>query len=123
MTVATMEGMTARTITTERITTRVLFTGPDDGMPVLFLHGNASSATWWEETMLALPDGYRGIAPDQRGYGDADMEKKVDATRGPGDWADDAWALLDYLKVEKVHIKQKRGREIPKTNNTSSMWG
>jgi pimeloyl-ACP methyl ester carboxylesterase len=82
----------------------VLFTGPEDGVPVLFLHGNASSATWWEENMVALPPGYRGIALDQRGFGDADPEKKVDATRGTGDWADDAVALLDHLAIEKAHV-------------------
>ena len=104
MSIPTMEGVTAKTITTSRISTRVLFTGPEDGTPVLFLHGNVSSATWWEETMVALPEGYRGIAPDQRGFGDADPEKKINATRGLGDLADDAAALLDHLGIEKAHI-------------------
>jgi pimeloyl-ACP methyl ester carboxylesterase len=111
MSIPTLDGVTAKTIATDRITTRVLFTGPEDGVPVLFLHGNASSATWWEENMLALPgpstgsgQGYRGIAPDLRGFGDADLEKKVDATRGPGDWADDAVTLLDHLDIAKAHI-------------------
>ncbi|MEI2693021.1 MAG: alpha/beta fold hydrolase [Anaerolineae bacterium] len=104
MTIPTLPGVTPKTIATDRITTRVLFSGPDDGAPVLFLHGNASSATWWEETMLALPAGYRGIAPDQRGFGEADLDKKVDATRGAGDWADDAAALLDALGIDKVHV-------------------
>ncbi|MEJ5224325.1 MAG: alpha/beta fold hydrolase, partial [Anaerolineales bacterium] len=63
-----------------------------------------SSATWWEETMLALPAGYRGIAPDQRGFGDADPAKKIDATRGMGDLADDAVALLDALGIHQAHI-------------------
>ena len=97
MSVPTLDGVTAKEVTTDRITTRVLFTGPEDGVPVLFLHGNASSATWWEENMVALPPGYRGIAPDQRGFGDADPDQKVDATRGPGDWADDAVALFDVI--------------------------
>ncbi|MGD8750312.1 MAG: alpha/beta hydrolase [Anaerolineales bacterium] len=104
MDIPTMEGVTAKTVTTGRITTRVLFTGPDDGVPVLFLHGNTSSATWWEETMIALPQGYRGLAPDQRGFGEADPEKKIDATRGMGDLADDAIALLDLLGIERAHI-------------------
>jgi pimeloyl-ACP methyl ester carboxylesterase len=111
MSVPTLDGVTPKMIATDRITTRVLFTGPEDGVPVLFLHGNASSATWWEETMLALPgpaagsgQGYRGIAPDQRGFGDAESDKKVDATRGPGDWADDAVALLDHLNIAKAHV-------------------
>lgn len=102
--IPTLNGITAKTLTSSRITTRVLFSGPDDGIPVLFLHGNASSATFWEDVMLALPAGYRGIAPDQRGYGDADRSKKIDATRGLGDLADDAIALLDHLEIDKAHI-------------------
>lgn len=104
MSVPTMEGVTAKKIATDRIASRVLFAGPEDGVPVLFLHGNFSSATWWEETMLTLPSRYRGVAPDLRGYGDADVAKKVDATRGAGDWADDAAALLDHLSIQKAHI-------------------
>ena len=104
MSIPTLPGITARTITTDRITTRVLFSGPDDGIPVLFLHGNVSSATWWEETMAALPARFCGIAPDQRGFGEAEFEKKIDATRGMGDLADDAIALLDHLAVDKCHV-------------------
>jgi len=104
MGIPTMEGITARMITTKRLTTRVLFSGPENGTPVLFLHGNVSSATWWEETMLALPKGYLGIAPDQRGFGDADLEKKIDATNGMGDLAEDAIALLNHFNIEKAHI-------------------
>jgi pimeloyl-ACP methyl ester carboxylesterase len=91
-------------VTTPRLSTRVLFSGSDNGTPVLFVHGNASSATYWEEIMLALPAGYRGIAPDLRGYGDADHAQKIDATRGMGDWADDAFALLAQLGIQKAHI-------------------
>jgi pimeloyl-ACP methyl ester carboxylesterase len=104
MSIPTLDGITAKTITTDRITTRVLFSGKEGGAPVLFLHGNWSCATWWEETMLALPDGFQGIALDQRGYGEADPSKKVDATRGAGDWADDAVAFLDHLQIEATHI-------------------
>ena len=104
MSIPTMAGITARTVATSRLTTRVLFTGTEDGTPVLFLHGNTSSATWWEETMVALPEGYQGIAPDQRGFGDADPEVKIYATRGMSDLADDALSLLGYLGIEKAHI-------------------
>jgi pimeloyl-ACP methyl ester carboxylesterase len=87
-----------------RLETRVLFTGPDDGMPVLFLHGNLSSATWWEETMCVLPPGFRAVAPDMRGFGDADPGARIDATRGLGDLADDAFALLDALDIEQADV-------------------
>lgn len=104
MTIPTLPGITAETVTTPRLTTRVLFSGEESGIPVLFLHGNASSSTFWEETMLALPAGYRGIAPDQRGYGDADRNARIDATRGLADFSDDIASLLDTLGIEKVHV-------------------
>jgi pimeloyl-ACP methyl ester carboxylesterase len=104
MSIPTLPGITPKMITSSRLTTRVLFSGGDNGTPVLFLHGNASSATFWEELMVSLPAGYRGIAPDQRGYGEADRNAKIDATRGMGDLADDAIALLDHLNIEKAHM-------------------
>jgi pimeloyl-ACP methyl ester carboxylesterase len=104
MGVPTLDGITAKTISTDRLTTRVLFSGSEGGIPVLFLHGNVSSATWWEETMIALPPGFRGIAPDQRGFGESDPAQKIDATRGLKDLADDAVALLDHLGIEKAHL-------------------
>jgi pimeloyl-ACP methyl ester carboxylesterase len=102
-TVPTLPGITSKMVDTARIKTHVLFSGPDNGTSVLFIHGNASSATYWEEIMLKLPDGFRGIAPDLRGYGDTE-DKIIDATRGMADWVDDLLALLDALKVEKTHV-------------------
>ena len=104
MTVNTLEGILTETIETKRLKTRVLQTKNKNGTPVLFIHGNASSATFWEEIMLQLPEKYWGLAPDLRGYGDADTQKLVDATRGCDDWVDDIIALLDKLKIKKTHI-------------------
>jgi pimeloyl-ACP methyl ester carboxylesterase len=104
MKLSTMPGIESKMVTSDRITTRVLFSGSENGVPVLFLHGNLSTSTWWEETLLALPNGYRGIAPDQRGFGDAETEKKIDARRGMLDLADDAVALLDHLGINKAHV-------------------
>lgn len=101
-TVPTLPGIDSRMIDTERIRMHVLFRG-EEGTPVLFLHGNASSATFWEEIMLKLPDGFRGIAPDLRGYGDTE-DKLIDATRGTGDWIDDLLGLLDVLEVDTFHV-------------------
>ena len=104
MTPGLLEGLTAAEVTTGRLATRVLFSGPEDGIPVLFIHGNFSSATWWEETLATLPSKYRGIAPDQRGYHGADPSAKIDATRGMGDFVDDALALMDHLGHERFHL-------------------
>jgi pimeloyl-ACP methyl ester carboxylesterase len=100
----TLDGITAKQITSSRLTTRVLFSGDEGAIPVIFVHGNVSSATFWEETMLALPEGFRGIAADNRGYGGADKSVKIDATRGCGDLSDDLAALMDTLNIEKAHV-------------------
>lgn len=43
--------------------------GPDDGVPVLLLHGFPETSALWEPLMADLADaGYRCVAPDQRGY-------------------------------------------------------
>lgn len=102
-TVPTLPGITSKMVDTSRLKTNVLFSGPENGTPVLFVHGNASSASYWEEIMLKLPAGFRGIAPDLRGYGDTE-DKLIDATRGMGDWVDDLAALLDALNIEKTHV-------------------
>lgn len=102
-TVPTLPGITSKMVETARIKTHILSSGPDDGKPVLFIHGNASSATYWEEIMLMLPDGFRCIAPDLRGYGDTE-DRPIDAIRGMADWVDDLLALLEALKIEKTHV-------------------
>jgi len=105
-----LDGITSQMVLTSRLNTRVLSCGPADGAPVVFLHGNFSAATYWEETMLALPgpstssgQGYRAIAPDLRGYGWSE-DKLIDATRGMRDWSDDLEALLAALNVERAHL-------------------
>lgn len=94
----------ARRVRSSRLATRVLFAGPEDGVPVVFVHGNFSAATWWEETMLRLPRGFRAIAPDLRGYGNSDPAARVDATRGMGDFSDDIVALMDALSLPAAHL-------------------
>lgn len=98
-----LAGITTRMIETPRLTQHVYFSGPEDGIPVVFLHGNFSAALYWEETMLALPSGFRGIAPDLRGYGWTE-DLRIDATRGMRDWTDDLLALLDTLDLEAAHF-------------------
>jgi pimeloyl-ACP methyl ester carboxylesterase len=102
-TVPTLPGITSQMVDTPRIKTHVLSCGPAGGTPVLFLHGNASSANFWEEIMLMLPEHFRAVAPDLRGYGDTE-DKLIDATRGMDDWIDDLAALLGVLQIGKLHV-------------------
>ena len=99
-----LPGIVPVEVRTARLTTQILTSGPDDGAPVMFLHGNLSAATYWEETMLALSNRFRAVAPDQRGYGLSDPLALIDATRGFLDWAEDAIALADYFGWQRFHL-------------------
>ncbi|HHH42410.1 MAG TPA: alpha/beta hydrolase [Chloroflexi bacterium] len=101
--IPTLEGVTSQMGQTARLKMHVLTAGPEEGTPVLFIHGNGSSSTFWEETMLALPEGFRGIAPDMRGYGDTEP-LPVDATLGLGDMVEDVRSLVEAMGLGKFHI-------------------
>lgn len=75
------------------LTQHVLTSGPTDGVPVLLIHGNCSSAQFWTPLLRHLPPTLRLVAPDLRGYGHTDPAP-VDARRGLRDFADDVAALL-----------------------------
>lgn len=101
--IPTLPGITSHQISTSRLQTHVLTSGPADGEPVIFVHGNASSATFWEETMLALPPRYRAIAPDLRGYGETE-DLLINAANGARDWSEDLKALSDALGPRPAHL-------------------
>ncbi len=102
-TLPTLPGITSAMIQTNRLNTHILRCGPEEGTAVLFIHGNVSSATYWEETMLALPAGFQAIAPDLRGYGDSEA-KAIDATLGLDDMVADVQALLVALGIRQYHV-------------------
>ena len=101
--ISTLPGIKSQMVQTDRLNVHILTCGPADGTAVLFVHGNGSSATFWEETMLALPDGYRGIALDLRGYGDTEP-LPIDATLGLSDMVDDIHSLTQSLGLASYHI-------------------
>ncbi|MEZ4238008.1 MAG: alpha/beta hydrolase [Myxococcota bacterium] len=94
-------GIHRRDVATPRLSIHLREAGA--GTPVLFVHGNAASSVFWEEQLLALPTGFRGLAPDLRGYGDTE-DIPIDATHGPRDWVDDLLGLLDALDLPQVHL-------------------
>ncbi|HEX7540584.1 MAG TPA: alpha/beta fold hydrolase [Anaerolineales bacterium] len=98
-----LNGITNKMVDTTRLKQNIYFSGLESGIPVIFLHGNFSAALYWEETMLALPPGYRGISPDLRGYGWTE-DKLVDPSRGLRDLSDDVAALLDALNIKAAHF-------------------
>ena len=78
--------------------------GPDDGEPVLLLHGFPESSYQWLPQLEALGHaGYRAVAPDQRGYTPGARPPAVD------DYAivhlvADVLAVADALGVERFHL-------------------
>jgi len=102
-TVSTLDGITSRMIQTSRINIHLLSCGSTQNPHLVFIHGNFSAATYFEELMLALADSYYCLAPDLRGYGDTE-DLPVDATRGARDWSDDLAALFETLNLPPAHI-------------------
>ena len=102
------EGITARTVRTPRLTAQVLERVGDDPDTspqniVVFVHGNVSSALFWQQTMLDLPRDLRPIAVDLRGFGGSET-LPVDATRGLRDYSDDLDAALEALGIRTAHL-------------------
>jgi pimeloyl-ACP methyl ester carboxylesterase len=93
-------GVESHDLATDRIRIHYLESGPRDGEPVVLLHGNLSTGRFWQRVMPRLPDRYRVLAPDMRGFGDTE-DVALDATRGLADWADDVALLLTELGVEQ----------------------
>ncbi|MFJ5894175.1 alpha/beta fold hydrolase [Streptomyces sp. NPDC093064] len=91
-----------RRVPTDRLTVQVTDLR-DEGEPVVFVHGNVSSSAFWHSTMALLPDRYRPIALDLRGFGGTDP-LPIDATRGLRDHADDLAALLAVLGIDRAHL-------------------
>lgn len=71
------------------------------GTPLLLVHGNWATSSWWEPLLSRIQPGRRGIAYDMRGRG---------ATRGPdSDYsipslASDLLALTDALGLGRVDL-------------------
>jgi pimeloyl-ACP methyl ester carboxylesterase len=92
--------MRERVLDTDRLRMQVLETGPEDGVPVVLVHGNLASGRFFAHLLERAPIRYRLIAPDMRSFGDSEPAP-LDATRGLGDWADDVHALLAALNIDR----------------------
>ncbi len=112
-----LPGITLERVPTSRLTVAVLSVTGRTGPAVLFVHGNVSSSLFWQPTMLALPEPYRPLAIDLRGFGDTDPEP-VDATRGLRDYADDLAAAIEALGLDvgapgRLEHGRRRGPAVP----------
>ncbi|MGR6582591.1 alpha/beta fold hydrolase [Rhodococcus qingshengii] len=86
------------------LTFDVLISGPDDGIPLVALHGfPESAASWGKLTPLLTAAGYRVIAPNQRGYSAGARPEGVDAYKIEHLVAD-VVGLLDALGLSDAHL-------------------
>ena len=72
---------------------RLSVTEEGTGAPIVFLHAFPLSARMWASQLQALPAGWRGVAPDLRGFGQSPRHPQP--ARHVGDHADDVLALID----------------------------
>ena len=84
------------TMPTARLQTHCWVQGPEDGQPLLLVHGNlvtaASSRRWPSDCRVASASS----RPDLRSFGRT-QALPVDASRGLRDWSDDLRALVEAL--------------------------
>ncbi|MDE3231180.1 MAG: alpha/beta fold hydrolase [Chloroflexota bacterium] len=95
-------GVRSRTVGTSRLRQHIYAGTHETGERLLLVHGNASSARFFEWLIASVPE-LECVAPDLRGYG-ATEASPVDATRGLRDFSDDLEALVEALGWERFHL-------------------
>ena len=74
-------------------------TGPEDGRPILFIHGYTQSRLSWDNQMHSdLAEEFRLVAMDDRGHGDS--EKPRDAYDDSELWAEDVQSVIETLDLD-----------------------
>jgi pimeloyl-ACP methyl ester carboxylesterase len=78
--------------------------GPENGTPVLLLHGFPETRHMWRHQVAALGTaGFRALAPDQRGYSPGARPADESAYATPLIVAD-ALALMDEARAPRFHL-------------------
>jgi len=75
--------------------------GSKNNEVLLLIHGNVSSAIFFEPVFQELSQKYRIIAPDLRGFGNSSYNNKINDLK---DFADDIKELVDFLKIKKFKL-------------------
>jgi pimeloyl-ACP methyl ester carboxylesterase len=94
-----IEGVRRRFVDARGVRFHVTEAGPEDGRPVLALHGWPQHHWEYRDLLADPPDGLRIIAPDLPGYG---WSGPAPHKWAKGDVAEDVLALLDALGLDRV---------------------
>jgi pimeloyl-ACP methyl ester carboxylesterase len=81
------------------VTLNVALAGPEDGEPIILLHGFPESHRTWRNQIEDLSRDYRVIAPDQRGFAGSDKPRGVENYHTDKIVAD-VTALADALDIK-----------------------
>ena len=99
-----MHNITYRMIPTNHIKLHVALAGPEDGAPLILLHGFPDASFGWDRQIQALAEaGFYVIAPDQRGY------NLSDKPQGKGNYkmsllVADILGLADALHIPQFNL-------------------
>src|SRR5881628_2318665 len=85
------------------VTLNVQSGGPEDGEPIIFLHGFPESHRTWRGVTPKLARDFRVVAPDQRGFGASDKPEGVEAYRTDR-IVEDLIALADALGLGRFTL-------------------
>jgi len=91
-----------RYVPTEYGDTFMIVSGPEDGEPIILIHGMGSNAADWKVNFAALASTYRVYALDIIGYANKSKPIKVFSDRA--EFAEWITNILDALKIEKTHM-------------------
>ena len=73
---------------------------------IVFIHGWAGSARYWESTAKALSDNFDCLLYDLRGFGRSKLPSEpIELLYEMEDYAEDLAVLLDTLELNRVYIK------------------
>jgi pimeloyl-ACP methyl ester carboxylesterase len=96
--------MHSQFVCTNQIDLHVMTDGPENGTPVVLLHGFPEFHYGWRKQVPALVDsGFRVIVPDQRGYNLSDKPRGISAY-GVNILARDVIGLFDHFGIQKARL-------------------
>ena len=102
-----MRGASETTIKKRSIETsgrRIAWLESGAGWPVILLHAFPMNADMWRPQLAAVPDGWRFIAPDLRGFGQTPFSNEADGRLALDDYASDMGCLMDALELDSAII-------------------
>jgi pimeloyl-ACP methyl ester carboxylesterase len=85
------------------INMNVALAGPEDGPPVILVHGFPESHRTWRAIAPLLSDRLRLVMPDLRGFGDSDRPQDV-ADYATDTLIADIFALADALEIDRFAL-------------------